>query len=288
MLIFITDLDGTLLDDGYSYQAALPALEALQRLHIPLVLCTSKTYAEVKAFRRQIGNRDPFIVENGGALYIPEGCLPLELNSPIRRGGCTVIELGYAYPELIRSLHQASNESGCAVRGFYQMSVEEISLACGMTPEAARLAKIREYDEPFEILSGDPRRLISAIEKRKKRCTRGGRFYHILGANDKSHCVNLLIHYYQRAFGPMTTIGLGDGPNDAGFLKLVDVALVLKSPASKEVLAAVPHARLCPGNGGPAAWNAAVLSALFRHLPAEQPAAERTASPSNMSKAAVV
>jgi mannosyl-3-phosphoglycerate phosphatase len=288
MLIFITDLDGTLLDDGYSFQAALPALEALQRLHIPLVLCTSKTYAEVKAFRRQIGNRDPFIVENGGALYIPEGCLPLELNSPIRRGGCTVIELGHAYPELIRSLHQASNESGCAVRGFHQMSVEEISLACGMTPEAARLAKIREYDEPFEILSGDPRRLIAAIDKRKKRCTRGGRFYHILGANDKSHCVNLLIHYYSRAFGSATTVGLGDGPNDAGFLKLVDAALVMKSPASEQVLASVPHARLCPGDGGPAAWNSAVLSALVKHLPAGQLSVERTTSSSNTSKAAVV
>ncbi len=288
MLIFITDLDGTLLGDDYSFDAALPALEEMKRLHIPLVLCTSKTCAEVKALRRRIGNRDPFIVENGGALYIPEGCLPLELNSPIRRGGCTVIELGHTYPELIASLHQASSESGCAVRGFHQMTAEEISLACGMTLEAACLAKKREYDEPFEILSGDPRRLIAAIEKRKKRCTRGGRFYHILGANDKSHCVNLLIHYYQRAYGFITTIGLGDGPNDAGFLKLVDVPLVVKSPASEEVLAAVPHAELCPGDGGPAAWNAAVLSALVKHLPGEQPAAEMTSPTLNKAKEAVV
>jgi mannosyl-3-phosphoglycerate phosphatase len=260
----------------------------LKRLHIPLVLCTSKTCAEAKAFRRRIGNRDPFIVENGGALYVPENSFPLDLNAPIHRGGHAVIEFGQSYPELLQCLHQAAAESGCTVRGFHQMSVEEISLACGMTPEAARLAKIREYDEPFEILSGDPRRLIAEIEKRKKRCTRGGRFYHILGANDKSHCVNLLIHYYSRAFGSATTVGLGDGPNDAGFLKLVDAALVMKSPASEQVLAAVPHAQLCPGDGGPAAWNSAVLSALVKHLPAGQPAVERTASSSNTSKAAVV
>ncbi len=288
MLVLITDLDGTLLDDGYSYQPALPALEALQRLHIPLVLCTSKTCAEAKAFRLRIGNRDPFIVENGGALYIPENCFPLDLNALIHRGGHAVIEFGQSYPELLQCLHQAAAESGCTVRGFQQMTVEEISLSCKMPLEAARLARQREYDEPFEILSGDPRRLIAAIEKRKKRCTRGGRFYHILGANDKSHCVNLLIHYYQRAFGPITTIGLGDGPNDAGFLKLVDVPLVMKSPASEELLTAVPHARLCPGNGGPADWNAAVLSALVKHLPAEKPAAEMTASRSNMPKAAAV
>jgi mannosyl-3-phosphoglycerate phosphatase len=91
MLVLITDLDGTLLDANYSCEAAFPALDLLKRLHIPLVLCTSKTRAEVEAVRHQLGNRDPFIVENGGALYVPDGCLPFDLNTPTRRGAYAVI-----------------------------------------------------------------------------------------------------------------------------------------------------------------------------------------------------
>ncbi len=42
-LVF-TDLDGTLLNhDDYSWEAARPALEELQRQSIPLILVSSKT-----------------------------------------------------------------------------------------------------------------------------------------------------------------------------------------------------------------------------------------------------
>jgi mannosyl-3-phosphoglycerate phosphatase len=279
MLVFITDLDGTLLDADHSCAAALPALERLQRLRVPLVFCTSKTRAEVEAIRRRLNNRDPFIVENGGALYVPDGALPLELNSPTRRGGCAVVEFGDHYPKLIRSLRRASAESGCAVHGFHQMSVEDISRCCQMPPEAARLAKQREYDEPFKILDGDPPKLLAAIEKQKKRWTRGGCFYHILGANDKAHCVNLLIHYYREAFGNVTTVGLGDGPNDVGFLNLVDFPLVLESAASEELAAAIPRAQLCRYGGGPEAWNRGVLNALDRHFGSELQVAGAAAEP---------
>ncbi len=275
MLVFITDLDGTLLDDDYSCEAALPALDLLKRMRIPLVFCTSKTRAEVEAIRYRLGNHDPFIVENGGALYIPDSCFPWAFNALTHRGDCAVIEFGDPYPDLVHSLSRAAAASGCVVKGFHQMSVDEISACCRMPLETARLAKQREYDEPFKIIEGDPRILTAAIEQQKRRWTRGGCFYHILGANDKAHCAALLIHYYQTAFDHVLTVGLGDGPNDAGFLKLVDYPLILKSPAYKELMAAVPQGHLCEEGIGPEAWNAAVLDILDRHLPIEGQAAEK-------------
>jgi mannosyl-3-phosphoglycerate phosphatase len=286
MLIFITDLDGTLLDANYSYEASIPALNLLKRLRIPLVLCTSKTRAEVEAIRCRLGNRDPFIVENGGALYVPDGCFPMEINTAVRRGGYAVIEFGGPYPELVQTLRRASAESRCAVLGFHQMSVAEIAACCKMPLGEARLAKQREYDEPFKILEGDPQSLLAAIERQKKRWTHGGAFYHILGANDKAHCVNLLVHYYRTAFDPVITIGLGDGANDAGFLKLVDIPLVIESAASRKLMAAIPRARLCPGAGGPEAWNAAVIDTVNRLLPAEQHAGGNSESSGIRSNAA--
>jgi mannosyl-3-phosphoglycerate phosphatase len=124
----------------------------------------------------------------------------------------------------------------------------------------ARRAKQREYDEPFEILNGESARLFDAIRKRKKRWTLGGRFYHILGANDKGHCVMLLRHFYERIYTSVVLVGLGDGLNDAGFLNLVDIPLLLKSREINKLHKAVPRGRVYPG--GPGGWNAAVLNAI--------------------------
>ena len=86
--IVFSDLDGTLLDgDDYSHDQALPALRLLRRRNIPLVLCTSKTRAEVEFHRRRLANRDPFVVENGGAVYVPEGYFPFPVDCDRESGG---------------------------------------------------------------------------------------------------------------------------------------------------------------------------------------------------------
>jgi mannosyl-3-phosphoglycerate phosphatase len=107
MLVFITDLDGTLLDANYSYEAAQSALKLLRDLGIPLVLCTSKTRAEVEFFRLWLNNQHPFIVENGGALYIPEAYFPMSIDAAVHRDGYAVIEFGAPYGELVRGLRAA-------------------------------------------------------------------------------------------------------------------------------------------------------------------------------------
>jgi mannosyl-3-phosphoglycerate phosphatase len=268
MLVFISDLDGTLLDETYSYEAARPALRLLNQLRIPLVLCTSKTRAEVEVSRSLLENNHPFIVENGGALYIPESYFPLTIHSPLHRDGYAVIEFGDQYHELVRCLNQASADSGCSVRGFSQMSVEQISQRCKMSMTNARLAQKREYDEPFEILSGDGERLLEAIQEQKKRWTRGGSFYHILGVNDKAHCVNLLLHFYTKIYKNVITVGLGDGLNDAGFLNLVDIAILMESSAIAELQKDVPRGWQSSAPG-PQGWNLAVLNVIGQHLPAQ-------------------
>jgi len=269
MLVIISDLDGTLLDESYSFEAARPALRLLDQLRIPLVFCTSKTRSEVEYYRSILNNWHPFIVENGGALYMPERYFPQTINAPVYRDGCAVIEFGSPYNELIQSIARASADSGCSVRGFNQMSVEEISERCRMPLASARLAKQREYDEPFEILSGDAGRLMEAITRQKKRCIRGGSFYHIIGANDKAHCVNLLRHFYEKNYRRLVvTAGLGDGMNDVGFLNLVDIPILLQSAAIANLKKAVPSGQEWPS--GPQGWNAAVLDIISRNPDSEE------------------
>src|SRR4030042_1090542 len=85
-ILVFTDLDGTLLDHrNYSFEPARPALRLLRESGIPLIICTSKTRAEVEEIRAALGNTDPFVVENGGAVFVPEGDLPIGLHAARRR-----------------------------------------------------------------------------------------------------------------------------------------------------------------------------------------------------------
>ncbi len=270
MIIVFTDLDGTLLDaETYSADAAQPALKRLKELSIPLIFCTSKTRAEVEVWRNALENRDPFIVENGGALFIPNRYFPHPVVSPTHRNAYTVIELGTPYQELVRALRLSSSQAGCRVRGFDNMSAAEVAECCGMSLEHAILAKRREYDEPFEILDGNPENLLRAIAAAGKQWTRGGRFYHITGNNDKADAVKLVAHHFRRQYGSIVTFGLGDGLNDAGFLSAVEVPILIPSLQIESLKEAVPNGRVA-GQSGPAGWNSTVLALLEEysmHLP---------------------
>jgi len=263
MIIIFTDLDGTLLDQScYSADAASQALELISRLEIPCVFCSSKTGAEVSALRDRLSNRHPFVIENGAALHVPLGYFPMGFDAHIISSGDAVVEFGTRYGDLVETLRQASAESRCRVRGFYDMSVEQVSLACELPLAAARLAKKREYDEPFEIL--DVRRtrfLLAAIEARGKAWTRGGRFYHITGGNSKDQGVRLLMSSYSLMFGNILSVGLGDGMNDLDFLRVVDIPVIIRSKASRRMKTLLPAARVTKSQG-PAGWNRAVLDIL--------------------------
>lgn len=259
-LVVFSDLDGTLLDhETYSFDAARPALERLRAGRVPLVLCTSKTRAEIAPLRRALGNTHPFISENGGAVFIPVRYFPFTVSGVERRDDYDVISVGDPYADLVAALARASRATGITVRGFADMTDVDVAAATGLSLQESRLARQREFDEPFEILdSGGTDDLLAAIEREGKRWTAGGRFHHITGASDKAAAVRLLATLYRRLLGPLTTVGLGDAPNDASFLAEVDVPVAIVSPRVDELLAHVPHARVTRLSG-PAGWNEAVL-----------------------------
>ncbi|MDK2782156.1 MAG: mannosyl-3-phosphoglycerate phosphatase, partial [Archaeoglobi archaeon] len=73
MIVIFTDLDGTLLDENYSFEDAEDVLEEIKRRSIPLIFCSAKTRAEQEYFQRLMGISDPFIVEDGSAIYVQKG-----------------------------------------------------------------------------------------------------------------------------------------------------------------------------------------------------------------------
>lgn len=269
IIIVFTDLDGTLLDSiTYSFDAAHEALVELQARKIPLVIVSSKTRAEIEPIRLQLHNHHPFIVENGGAVVIPTNYFSFPLTDAVHRGDYHVVELGTPYLQLRMALKELRQILGRELRGYGDMSVEEIAARTGLSPEHVQLSTQRDYDEPFVIegpaFSDD--RLVEAISARGLRYTKGDRFYHLMGAHDKGRAVQYLIKCYRRLAGRdqdrLSTVGIGNSLNDLPMLEAVDLPILVQlAGGSYDAGIMCPRLTHAPGPG-PIGWNRAVLSLL--------------------------
>ncbi len=142
-LLIFTDLDGTLLDHHtYSFDAARTALARLDRAGIPVILTTSKTLPEVLELKQGLGNRVPCIVENGSSVWIPAGYFMADAPEQTEVLGLPV--------EAIRAaINALPAELRSKVRGFQDMSVDEVAAATELDRAGAKRAMQRSASEPF-------------------------------------------------------------------------------------------------------------------------------------------
>jgi mannosyl-3-phosphoglycerate phosphatase len=265
-IIIYSDLDGAFLDESnYSFLESLSALRAAQKRGIPVVFCSSKTRAEIEDIRKAAKVNDPFIVENGGAIFVPEGYFPIVVEGSASRDGYTVIEMGEPYSKLIALFRLCRADfPGLGVVGFSDLTVKEIAQECGMTFAEALNAKDRKYSEPFRISASLPEELRKFLKKIRQfglRFSAGGRYYHLLGKFDKGISVRVLNEMFFRADGPITTIGIGDSLNDLPMLNSVDLPIIVKRPSGihDPKLTALFSGALLTDRIGPSGWADAVM-----------------------------
>jgi len=276
-LVIFTDLDGTLLDrDTYSYAEAASALELVRKRKVPLLLASSKTRAEMEFYRRRLQNEYPFIVENGAAAFIPTGYFGPASPGLKRIGTYSVIETGLPYSTIREGLAQIRAKTGLSIRGFGDMSVEDVSGLSLLEHEQAELAMKREYAEPFVM--GEPRTpenldfIRRAAEEVGLRFTVGEKFLHLSGLHDKGRLVRELVALFKQLLGRkdlrLLTAALGDGKNDIEMLAGCDFRFLIRKKnglPDEEVLKRVPKVTVC--EAGPSGWNRAVIE-LLESLPA--------------------
>lgn len=263
VLVF-SDLDGSLLDPvRYSFADALPALELLRAQGAALVLCSSKTRAEMMLYRQQLGNQHPFIAENGGGVYVPSGYFSAPIASDQMIAGYDRIALGTPHGEIRRQFVALRAQSGAKVRGFTDMTLEEIKALTGLDAQQAALARQREFDEPF-VFDGPPDTgFLQAIKDIGLNWTRG-RIFHIMGQHDKGRAVRLLKSLFELEWGGVVTLGLGDGPNDLPMLRAVDHPVLVRREADQAEDNTQVAGLTLTQSAGPRGWNEAVLEFL-RH-----------------------
>ena len=260
--VIFTDLDGTLLDHHtYSYDTARPALEELRKRAIPLIMVSSKTRVEIEALRKEMDNHDPFIPENGGAVFIP---VDYDLSVPdhaVKMAGYGVILLGLQASRIAEAFDQLAVK--LPVRALSRMSTAEVIELTGLSLAQAQAARNREFGEAFVL--HDPKLEESVLNREVQalglRLTKGGRFWHLLGENDKGRAVTILSGLFRQKYSDVITIGFGDAPNDEPMLAAVDQPFLVARPDGTHQSLRVPKLTKIPFPG-PAGVNHALLSLL--------------------------
>ena len=255
-LVF-TDLDGTLLNhDDYSFAPANDALKFLESNKIPLILATSKTFCEVIELQKDLGIREPFIVENGAGIFIPSECV-LAKELPFKEEWIKVSQ-AHSYIEL--RLFFTHMKRDFPIRGFGDMSILEVMELTGLDEKSAVNAMKRDFTEPF-ILED-----ITLLEQLRSEANvegldivKGGRFFHLISLDqDKANAMLNLTHMYDEYHNiSHTKIALGDSANDFTMLKKADIGVLIPlydnsfSPLEAKSVKRADYP-------GPKGWNSAI------------------------------
>lgn len=231
-LIF-TDLDGCLLDHhDYSLGPAAALLKELAALNIPVIPASSKTAAELLHLRQAWDNKQPFIIENGAAAYIPQGYFA-ECPAGCEAGdGFWIKRFSQARRHWLELIHQSHQAAG-QFKTFADAGIEEIAEMTGLDLAAAARASLRQYGEPLAWYGSERQRaaFIAELKQAGASVKQGGRFLHVSGDCDKGLAMNWLLQHYRQAWQqPLLSIAIGDSPNDIGMLEAADIAVLIPSP----------------------------------------------------------
>ncbi|MBO6960577.1 MAG: mannosyl-3-phosphoglycerate phosphatase-related protein [Prochlorococcus marinus CUG1438] len=212
----VTDVDGTLMDHSYDLTPARETIKKLQKLSIPVILCTSKTASEVKVIRKELELTDPYIVENGAAIY----------GESLEKVKGEII-LGIKYELLEEILNLISKEINYKLIPLNNLNDKEATELTGLKGNSLNLMRDRHWSMPF---LNPPNLLDEKIniccKKFKVNIFKGNRMSHLLSTNsDKGKAINALKKISKTQ--NIQIVGLGDSPNDLPLLLNSDIKIVI-------------------------------------------------------------
>ena len=212
----VSDVDGTLMDHFYDLTPAKETITWLQTLGIPVILCTSKTKSEVEIIREDLNLKDPYIVENGGAIY-----------GEYSDGKKWEIILGKSYSILEEILNKLSDNINFKLRPLNTLSDDEVTNLTGLHGDSLNLMRDRHWSMPFlnppNTFDEDLKRLCEIYDVD---IFRGNRMSHLLSKNsNKGIAITKLLN--NNINTNVQIIGLGDSPNDLPLLMNSNYKIVI-------------------------------------------------------------
>ncbi len=212
----VSDVDGTLMDHSYDLTPAKETIKTLQKLSIPVILCTSKTASEVKIIRKELNLTDPYIVENGAAIY----------GESLEKVNGKII-LGQKYEFLNEILDYISQEINYKLIPLNNLSDQEATQLTGLKGNSLNLMRDRHWSMPF---LNPPiyleKKINNCCKKFNVDVFKGNRMSHLLSSSsNKGKAINALKNYSN--IQNIQIIGLGDSPNDLPLLLHSDIRIVI-------------------------------------------------------------
>ncbi|WP_163834391.1 HAD-IIB family hydrolase [Spartinivicinus ruber] len=258
-LIIFSDLDGTLLDSQYRFEAAIPALQKIKQLQLPLVINSSKTFAEIAEIIQALELNHPVITENGSFIVIPAKYFSNP--EPIKQ------TLGCHYQTLVEQLQQC-HQQGFKFTGFHQWDKQTLVGITGLSKVMAAKALNRQGSIPilWQDTSEQLLQFHKILSAQQISLVKGGRFLHVMGQTDKGIAVKALLKYYQTSHCTQyCTIGLGDHENDLPMLAATTIAVMLPQTTG-EFAIKLDHPQLIQApHPGPKGWEQ-VMSKLLNQF----------------------
>jgi mannosyl-3-phosphoglycerate phosphatase len=264
-LVLFVDPD-TLRDGRHDWTATTHVIRELEDRGIAVVLWGNETRSEMELIQGDLNLQHPFISENGGGLFVPHGYFVDRPAGGRDIQSYDVLDFGKPYHEVAEALHEVARRHECPVVGFSIMSIEDVAREHGLSLAQARLAKLREYDEPFRVADSEPAtysRICSALRRFGYRCFTHERLHHATGVADKAQSIRTLTSLYRDAHdGHVVTIGVAKAPSESCLLHAVDIAIVVRSTDvdAARLAEKVPTARLI--DASPRGWSEAILEVL--------------------------
>jgi mannosyl-3-phosphoglycerate phosphatase len=263
-LIF-TDLDGSLLDHRtYSYSAASPILSRLKKNKIPLIPVSSKTFDEIIILRKRLNNNDPFIVENGAAIYIPKDYFTEqpEKTKTIKNNDSVFWEYTTAKPRnyWVEILTEIETEFKNQFLTFSALGDAGIVKHTGLSIEQSKRANQRNFSEPLLWIGKQSKKIdfIDAIKSMGADIVAGGRFLHVI---DPLSCKGSSMEWLKKTYkddepkNNYLSIAAGDSANDISMLNVADFSAVIRSPVHSRPKLKNEKKCYISDQFGPLGWN---------------------------------
>lgn len=182
---------------GYeSFQAELDERE------IPCIWLSSQSRLQLDDPRRRVGHTEPFIAEDGCAVYLPEDYFHLKPSKTVRLGRFTCIPIAQRLPAAEDALESLSEESGVPVVPLRTLSPRELSQNIGLPNHEAEVVRQRDFDELFFFAGAadvDIARFRGLAANKNLSLREHGVFWSLAVGADFRHCIREIGELFDRS-----------------------------------------------------------------------------------------
>jgi D-glycerate 3-kinase len=208
---------------------------------IPAVWVTSRSRLQVDEPRRRFGHMNPFIAEDGCAVYLPEDYFHLKPGKTIRLGRFTTIPIAQILPAAKDALDTLSEETQVETVPLRSLSPRELAQNTGLPEREAEIARQRDFDELFFFAGAsepDVARFQNAATESKVSLRQHGVMWSAAVGRNLGQCVRDLIKLYERALrSHPSIIGIAGTAEAEALLPVCDRGIVLARHAEMETAA---------------------------------------------------